>query len=700
VTRARWAAALVLPLISIWLPPLTAQGADALTGIRIDNPVPAANANFGFAVAGLGDLDGDGSEDLAVGAPRQGAVYLISGSTHSLLRSISDPDNLAGTQCEPTADEPSPCDFGLAVASAGDVNGDGVEDVAVGAPGIFGGAVAVPCVDPSQPCPQDGRAFIFSGRTGQLILRLAHDGPNQGAAIADLGSIDGDLIPDFAVVAPGSTSKGGLVAAFAGSDGHEIWTTFAPPATQGITGLAFTGSALAALPDVNGDGHDDLLVGAPEFSPGPDFFVGRAYVLSGATGEVLRTYDNPSPLAFDAFGVGVAAVGDQDGDGKADYAISEPGGSQSAGSVIHLYSGATGSELGVPITSPADERNGATSSHLTMALAAVGDTNADGKPDFWLGATTAGAAYLIDRDGQVLETAADSQPGSGFGLALSPIAASAGEPGSDVIAGAPMRSAGGFDGAGAVFLLRSQADLQLSKTATPSTVIPGGKLTYSVSLFNAGPSLASGVEVTDPIEPPSTLVPASLVDDTACSFDATTSVIRCDVGSLPAGSTFNFEFDVVVADDVDVPSTVVNSATATAVTLDPVPGNNTASTSTPLACDIVGTSGNDVLVATAAGESVCGLGGDDVLIGKAGNDLLIGGAGDDTLIAQAGDDTLVGGSGNDRLFGQGGNDRLFGGTGDDRLYGGPGTDLLDGGPGFDVCKASPGGGTVTNCESA
>ena len=113
-----------------------------------------------------------------------------------------------------------------------------------------------------------------------------------------------------------------------------------------------------------------------------------------------------------------------------------------------------------------------------MALAAVGDTNADGRPDFWLGATTAGAAYRMDRDGQVLVTAADSQPGSGFGLALSPIAASAGERGSDVIAGAPMRSAGGFDGAGAVFLLRSQADLQLSKTATPSTVIPGGKLTY------------------------------------------------------------------------------------------------------------------------------------------------------------------------------------------------------------------------------
>jgi hypothetical protein len=133
-----------------------------LSGIRNDDPTPLSHAHFGFSVAGLGDVDGDGTADLAVGAPGQGILYLISGSTHAVLHKISDPDNLTRTQCEPTAESPSPCDFGFAVASAGDVDIDGVDDVAVGAPGIFGAEIAIPCIDLSQPCPQEGRTFVFS----------------------------------------------------------------------------------------------------------------------------------------------------------------------------------------------------------------------------------------------------------------------------------------------------------------------------------------------------------------------------------------------------------------------------------------------------------------------------------------------------------------------------------------------------------
>jgi len=694
------AAALVLPLGALCSPPLAAPAAGSLSGIRIDDPTPLSEAHFGFSVAGLGDVDGDGTADLAIGAPGQGIVYVISGSTHAVLHKISDPDNLTGTQCEPTAASPSPCEFGFAVASAGDVDIDGVDDVAVGAPGIFGAEIAIPCIDLSQPCPQEGRAFVFSGRTGALLKTLAHDGPNQGAAIISVGSIDGDQVPDFAVVAPGDPGgMGGLVAGFAGSDGHELWTTLAPSATQGIIGLAYASAELAAIPDVDGDGKYDVIVGAPCYSVGQQFCVGRAYVLSGASGATLRVHDNPAPLAFAGFGSGVAGIGDQNADGVADYAVSDPGAAASAGSQIHLYSGATGMQLLAPLSSPADERNGATSSRQTMALAGVDDKDGDGAPDFWLGAASTGFAYLLNKDGHVLETASDTQSGADFGLAMSAIPAPPGEPGLDVVVGAPTRSVGTVTEAGSVFLLRAEADLQVSKSGTPATIAPGGTLTYDITVFNAGPSVALGIALGDPISAVATLDHASLADDPTCGFDAPSHTVTCAVGALAPGATFKVEFRVTIADNASVPSTVVNTASVTSLTTDPAPGNNTSTTGTQVTCDLVGTPGDDVLVGTAAGETICGLSGDDVLVGLAANDVLVGGDGDDTLIGNGGDDTLLGGPGNDRLFGQGGNDSLFGGAGDDRLYGGPGGNVLDGGPGSDFCKTQAGGGMVKNCET-
>ena len=692
------AAALVLPLAALSLPPLAASAAGSLSGSRIDDPTPLSEAHFGFSVAGLGDVDGDGTADLAVGAPGQGVVYVVSGSTHAVLHKISDPDNLTGTQCEPTTESPSPCDFGLAVASAGDVDIDGVDDIAVGAPGIFGAEIAIPCIDLSQPCPQEGRAFVFSGRTGTLLKTLAHDGPNQGAAIVSLGSIDGDQVPDFAVVAPGDPGgTGGLVAAFAGSDGHELWTTLAPGATQGITGLAYASAELAAIPDV--DGEHDVIVGAPCYSVGQQFCVGRAYVLSGASGATLRVHDNPAPLAFAGFGSGVAGIGDQNADGVADYAVSDPGAAASAHSQIHLYSGATGMQLLAPLSSPTDERNEATSSRQTMTLTGVDDKDGDGAPDFWLGAASSGAAYLLNKDGHVLETASDTQSGSDFGLAMSAIPAPPGEPGLDVVVGAPTRSVGAVTEAGSVFLLRAEADLQVSKSGTPATIAPGGTLTYDITVFNAGPSVALGISLTDPISAVATLDQASLADDPTCGFDSPSHTVTCAVGALAPGATFKVEFRVTLADNASVPSTVVNTASVTSLTTDPAPGNNISTTGAQVTCDVVGTPGDDVLVGTAAGETVCGLGGDDVLIGLGANDVLVGGDGDDTLIGNGGDDTLLGGPGNDRLFGQGGNDSLFGGAGDDRLYGGPGDNVLDGGPGSDFCKTQAGAGMVKNCET-
>lgn len=679
----------------------TASVAPSLSGIRLDNPAPEADAWFGFAVAGLGDLDGDGSADLAAGAPRAGRVYLVSGASLAVLHEIGDPETLTGTQCQPTETELSPCNFGYAVAGVGDVDGDGIEDVAVGAPGPFG-LVSLPCgiVDPNEPCPQFGRAFIFSGSSGDLIVKLAKVDAVmlQGLEVAPLGDVNGDSVRDLAGVAAGNAfGNGGAIAAFSGADGTLIWTQPALNAPVGITGLVV--APLAMIEDVNGDGVAELIVGADCTELGGVQCAGRVYVLSGSNGAVVRTHDNPTPLESDAFGAGVAAVGDQDTDGVEDYAVAEPGGAASTGSVIHLFSGATGAPIGTSIPSPANERNEPGSTRKTMAMAGVDDKSGDGVPDFWLGARTTGAAYLLTRHGNVLLQARDPIPNTGFGISVSAIGALPGEFGLDAVVGAPFRQVGEVENAGALFVLRPEADLRVEKMAAPASVVPGDTLTYSVTVTNAGPSDAVGVEVGDSIPASTTFVQGSLADDPACAFDDVLVRVVCTPGTLADGDSFGFDFEVHVSDDAEVPSTVSNTAAASAVTNDPDPSNDTGTTVSQVSCDIVGTPGNDVLRSDASGQSLCGLGGDDVLIGLKGDDVLVGGAGADILHAQAGHDFLRGGSGDDLLHGQSGDDVLWGGDGDDRLFGGSGFDQLDGGAGTDACNAQANGGATTGCES-
>ena len=128
---------------------------------RIDNPSPAANAEFGTGIASLGDQNGDGVPDFMVGVPGADRVDVFSGKDRTLIRSLHDPEGLTGLQ------------FGYAVVGIGDVNGDSVEDIAVGAPGPIG-FLPLPC-DPLAPAcapPEWGRVFVFSGATGALIRKI------------------------------------------------------------------------------------------------------------------------------------------------------------------------------------------------------------------------------------------------------------------------------------------------------------------------------------------------------------------------------------------------------------------------------------------------------------------------------------------------------------------------------------------------
>src|SRR5215831_16300965 len=164
---------------------------------RIGNPNPGAKAAFATSVAGIGDVNGDGIGDLVVGAPGLDKVSIISGKDQSVVRTIGDPDGLAGYQ------------FGFSVVAVGDWDGDGVDDFAVGAPGAPG-VLPLPCVLP--PCPADpqwGRVFVISGATGTVIKKFVPPGESLqfGYAMTPLGDINGDGKPDLAVGAPVLTTK-------------------------------------------------------------------------------------------------------------------------------------------------------------------------------------------------------------------------------------------------------------------------------------------------------------------------------------------------------------------------------------------------------------------------------------------------------------------------------------------------------------
>ena len=257
---------------------------------------PGCNVRLGEAAAVVGDLDGDGHPEYASGArytnftaPHCGSLYVWSGATGAEWLRL---DGAA-------ADE----EFGAAVAAVGDLDGDGVADYALAAPGALQDAGAV---------------IVHSGSDGREIGTRTGGGPGRflGAALLAPGDCDGDGLPELLIGEPG----GDAVHLHSPAGDRLLRTHTLPPA---LRGRGF-GLALGGCGDVDGDGRADYLLGLPGRWRGVEFLAagGPALAVSGASGAPRQVFPATGP--DDAFGMALQGGADLDGDGRPDFLIGAP----------------------------------------------------------------------------------------------------------------------------------------------------------------------------------------------------------------------------------------------------------------------------------------------------------------------------------------------------------------------------------------
>ena len=319
--------------------------------------VGTSNPGLGSAVAGVGDLDGDGHDDVAAGVPAGRLAHVLSGANGSVLLTLT------GTGGAP---------FGYAVAGPGDLNGDGVPEILVG--GVAG---------------MLGAVTAYSGANGSVLLTVTGTTPGDGfgTAAAGTGDVDGDGTPDFAVGAPRATPppiffpKAGEAFVFSGATGLPVHSF------QGTAALDLFGTSLAGVGDVTGDGIPDVAVGAPQNDATGPWASGPGYVRvhSGADGSLVHFWSGS--LIGDAFGQTVAGGSDVDGDGVPDLVIGVPqfvdnGLSFLGPGYARVFSGANGSMLATSQGSANNEGYG-------RAVAGLGDADGDGFGDWAVGSPSA-----------------------------------------------------------------------------------------------------------------------------------------------------------------------------------------------------------------------------------------------------------------------------------------------------------------------
>jgi FG-GAP repeat/RTX calcium-binding nonapeptide repeat (4 copies) len=333
-----------------------------------------ADDKSGYSVASAGDVNGDGFDDLIIGAygadPNgyfSGASYVVFGKASGFAADLNL-SSLNGSNGFQINGEAAYDNSGSSVASAGDVNGDGFDDLIIGASGA----------DPNGN--SSGASYLVFGKASSFASSLNLSslngsngfqingeaaGDNSGISVASAGDVNGDGFDDLIIGASGADPNGndrsgasyvvfGKASGFAadlnlstlnGSNGFKI---------NGEAAFDYSGFSVASARDVNGDGFDDLIIGAYRADPNGNNYSGASYVVFGKASGFAANLDLSSlngstgfkingEVAGDYSGRSVAAAGDVNGDGFDDLIIGAPGAGSGKGASYVIFGRATAS---------------------------------------------------------------------------------------------------------------------------------------------------------------------------------------------------------------------------------------------------------------------------------------------------------------------------------------------------------------------